>query len=175
MIKQLFAVFLFLLASDLNAQFFLGISTGNYTDNLSIGGAGFGYRMGKFSPNFSFTLNAYFDRAKIDGQSKDYDEIEFVPQIGFDYSLFSQTVEIFIPFQIGTYFWQLPSTLNYSFFTEGGIGVQKRFDEIEFGGTIGLYYRIVNYDQNENYRFSDHHITQFVKLHMKYYFGKQSI
>jgi hypothetical protein len=172
--RIIIVLFLLLITNRLCAQVYLGISTGTYTGNLSIGGAGIGYKIGKFSPNINFTFNAYLDRGRIKGQSQNLNDVEFVPQIGFDYSLLSKTVELFIPFQIGTFFWELPSTLNYSFFTELGIGAQKRFDEIEIGGNVGLYYRIVNYDQDTNYQFSNHHLSQYVKLQIKYYFGKKN-
>jgi hypothetical protein len=170
--KMIFLFSLIIFVSEIKSHVFFGISTGTYTNNLSIGGFGLGYRIGKFSPNLNCTFNSYFDRSKINGKEQNDNDIEIVPQIGIDYSLYNKKVELFIPFQIGTYFWQLPSSLNYSFFTELGIGAQKQIESLEVGGNVGVYYRVVNYDENDNYKFSNHQISQYVKIHIRYYLKK---
>ncbi|MFW6222768.1 MAG: hypothetical protein ACOC3T_04065 [Bacteroidota bacterium] len=137
------------------------------------GAFGIGYKFEKLSPNISFGWASIFDRGNISGEEIKYSAFDMSPKIGLDLSLSNKPIETYISVSFGTFFWRLPNTLNYSFFTETGIGLQKLFGEMEFGSEAGIYYRVVNYDRDDSYRFSNHKLSQYVKVNLKYYFIKK--
>lgn len=158
-------------AITLCAQMYLKATVEPNRDLAGSSSLGIGCRLGRVSPHFSLGWCGQYRTYDNRGEVTYAGESRFVPKIGVDFILDSRLTEVYLPVRVGTNFWELiDSNSRVVVFSELGMGIQRRFEDAEIGGDVGVHYFVSSHDLAEDVNFTYHYYNQYVKVHLKYYF-----
>lgn len=167
--KILLFIIICIIVSNSQAQMYAKVTTGSNGIGNSTGCFGIGYRLGRTSPNIRIMFETYLNREMVSGGSNKNLRYNISPIMGFDISLINKAVEVYVPMNFGAQFRSGPTNINYSLFSELGIGLQRAIDKFEFGGDVGFHYLVINYDHDFKHPFIHHTLSQYISIHLKFY------